>query len=528
MKLRLPLILYGVVYLFTFVLGAAFLLSGWGSFVALEQLFTGAKPFWLSPEQLFVNLLLVLVAPVLFVLGYELGIYRRASARTTPEPLQTSPLVVILPWVLASVCAVISLARGGGFQNVGAWLDYRKWVFARWQLFDTLSFFEFANIYNVLPVATVLLLLWLSRRSVSGTRKTVLGILVALPVLMVDVLIFQKKTLLIAVILFALAWLLDRERVARPGSGQLIRRLAFMAAGTYVLYCALVIRPALSAHAEGMAGQAASITAGKQQKAVSEPRFDIATGPTGNPLPPEGPRNRVLRQATGEPRFDIATGPTGNPLPPEGPRNRILRQTTEKALPGRWIGIDPESGGALPQLSRGPALFFYALLGPFTRTPLPALAYPAVYPTEIPFYGLDMGLDMFGMGYMPRDNIYIHRRLWPQIRGGTVMVPFQFALYSQVGVGGALALSFLIGYLLAISWITLRALSAPREVQAVASSLLMILAIYLAGDSIRNSLLASYGVFWGFLGLALWLPFLKRRQGVGGSANAVSDAPVSG
>jgi hypothetical protein len=143
------------------------------------------------------------------------------------------------------------------------------------------------------------------------------------------------------------------------------------------------------------------------------------------------------------------------------------------------------------------------------RTPLPALMYPALYPDRSPFFGTDLGLDVFGIGRMPWDNIQVHRLLWPAIDGGTVMVPFQFGSYSQSGLGGALGESLAVGFCLAWIWVRVRSMSSPDEA-AAAAALVLILAVYLAGDSIRNSLIASYGVFWGLAFLLGWARFGRR------------------
>lgn len=524
---RLPLLLYLVVYVFTCLIGALFLLFSRG-FMTLAQLFTGAEAFWVSSQHVFFSLILLIAAPALLVLGYEI-----ALRTLSPPPGSISRLSdgqkwagVVLPWAITSMAALASLARGGGFRNAAAWVDYRKWVLARWQLFDTLSFHEWANIYNFLPVATAALLLRILESPMPRPRRIFAASGVALPVVVVDLLIFQKKTFLMFVILTALAVLVYRDLFSRVALRKAIGTLSLAGAAAYLLYCVLVAAPAVSRQARAMGGQPlwleARARAIRERPRVPAPDREVLS--PSDPISPSAPPGETPARAARErDAQEPATGPTGKLLPKESPRRRFVRVTTERLFPGRWIGVSAESDLTLPSLSRGPALFVYVLLGPVLRTPLPALMYPAVYPEERPFYGLDVGMDLVGIGQMPRDNIYIHQRLWPRIQGGTVMVPFQFALYSQVGLGGTLLLCMVVGYLLAAIWVWILGLSLSRVVRALACALTLILAVYIAGDSLRNSLLASYGVFWGALFFGAWALFLRLRRR-GGAATDVQPA----
>lgn len=527
---RLPLFVYLAVYVFTCLIGALLMLFS-DSFTTLVQLMAGANSFWLSSEDVFLNFILLFCAPALLVAGYELGL--RAHWRKGRSIPRISPggrwFPVVLAWAATWIIALVSLARGGAFRNVAAWGDYRQWVLARWQLFDTLSFLEWANIYNFLPVATTLLLLRVFESPHSRTRRALTAFAVALPALIVDLLLFQKKTLLVFALLVVLATLAYRDLLSTDASRRTFRFLFLTGACAYVLYCILVTGPALSRQAHAMAGQPVWVQVEKRGAGGSERKTAAPSSREARPsaAPVEGPPAPPAEQAAPcverrptiktEPpvgRGEPGVGPTGRPIVGESARRRFLHSITEKLFPGRWIGIPPESALKLPELSRGPALFAYAVVGPFVRTSMPALAYPVVYPRQLPFYGLDVGLDIFGLGQMPRDNIYIHKLLWPAIHGGTIMAPAQFSFFSEVGLGGALLLSALTGYIMSAVWVWLLGFRA-REIRAVSCSLMLIFAIYVAGDSLRNGLLAGYGVFWGALFLALWslLSRVFRRDG---------------
>ena len=157
------------------------------------------------------------------------------------------------------------------------------------------------------------------------------------------------------------------------------------------------------------------------------------------------------------------------------------------------------------------AIGLYAALSPITRTAAPALFYPAIFPDERRFYGLDVGQDVLGVGSMPDDNIVVWQVMNPEINGTTV-APFQFAFYSQVGVLRALLLCAATGLLLAALWRLARHPRLRAEWRALAGALVLLWSVYLAIDSMRNSTLVSYGVLWGlvFLALAIGLSRLSR------------------
>lgn len=476
---RLPLVVYLAVYVSTCFVGATALLMS-STTVGLAQLFTGSVAFYLSPKAVFENVLLLTLAPILLAAGYE-GALRVHGNRTAVADERSSRLrlFVFAPWVGSAAVALVSLARASAFARAGSWRSYREWVMARWHLFDTLSFLEFVNIYIILPVTTAIVVLWVIRRGGARLRRVALAALTTAPMIGVDVFLYQKKTLLVSMIVVALALFVYQGYLDKVMKLRTLRAIATLCVVLYALYCFLILRPSISTEAKPMSGQPGWL---------AERPSDSAGQPSAPCRPDISP---------------VTRGATGQVLSGESSRARRFRLVTERMFPGRWIGIPEGSAQGLPGLSRGPALALYVLLGPVTRTPLPALAYPSIFPEKVPFYGLDVGFDFLGLGRMPTDNILVHRELWPLIQGGTVMVPFQYALFSQVGLGGALLLSVAVGYGLAFCWTRVSTPSRSMA-RAAGSALVLLAAIYVAGDSIRNSLLASYGVAWGALYLIVW------------------------
>jgi hypothetical protein len=163
--------------------------------------------------------------------------------------------------------------------------------------------------------------------------------------------------------------------------------------------------------------------------------------------------------------------------------------------------------------TRRESLLIYALASPLTRSSAPALWYPVIFPTHHPYFHLDVGVDILGVGTMPDDNIVVWNYLNPNLPGGTEMVPYQFVLYSQGGTAMAIGLSLLVGALLALLWRGTQALRVPAPWNALLGGLTMLLAVYIALDSLRNSTLVSYGVIWGFLfvGVAIVVTRIASR-----------------
>ena len=69
---RLPLFFFLAVYILTCLIGSLLLLFS-DTFTTFVQLNTGVYSVWLSSEDVFFDLVLLLVAPALFALGYEMA-----------------------------------------------------------------------------------------------------------------------------------------------------------------------------------------------------------------------------------------------------------------------------------------------------------------------------------------------------------------------------------------------------------------------------------------------------------------------
>jgi hypothetical protein len=182
-----------------------------------------------------------------------------------------------------------------------------------------------------------------------------------------------------------------------------------------------------------------------------------------------------------------------------------------RAAPARPVAPqsapEPPAGGVtfprnedLAARSAGSALLFYALLAPFVRTSGPAVAYPSFFPARHGYFRLDLGLDVLGFGAAPDDNQVSFDLMYPDAAHGQNSVPFAFTLYSQGGLAVALLGALIVGLLWRLAWwLGTTRIPAPLG-RAVVAALIIIFGVYIAGDSGRNALLASYGVIWPLLG----------------------------
>jgi hypothetical protein len=183
----------------------------------------------------------------------------------------------------------------------------------------------------------------------------------------------------------------------------------------------------------------------------------------------------------------------------DGPRQQSdeIRRRTEAML--AILGED-----------RSMHVLAYALLAPMTRTSAPAMYYPIVFPEHHEYFGLDLGQDILGIGSMPDDNRVVWKYMYPDIAGGSVAAPFQFVLYSQVGTPRALVLSALLGVMFGILWRSILTGDANRALRSLLGALLLLFSIYLAIDSLRGSVVSSYGVIWGLI-FVLLVFFISHR-----------------
>jgi len=491
---RFPLIVFMGMYVFSCYIGVLLLLTS-GRFWAWTNLLSAPQLGSLDRRTLTTLLVLLHGGPVLFWLGYEAGLllWRRCRRRYPVfEALEPRNLLrpVAALYLGTIAAAVISLARADAFSNLTAWTDYFTYVRVRFHLFSVLSHFEFVNIYTWLPLASALVLIlrrrWWYQVGVFG----ILGFL--------ELSLFQKRPFLTGIVMICAAlgayWFLGRAP-RRPIKLRLWFPAAVaLCAGLYLVNAALMLRLVLSPSTQALALE-------KEKDELEVAAAPMPSGSVPGTDKEGGSAGTIGTSAT----FQVA----GKELP-------ALVSFDRHAVPPRT----------------GQAVALYVFFAPLTRTSVPAIAYAEAFPDRIPYYHLDLALDILGIGRMPDDNRVVSRLIWPGQKGASaVAVPFHFALFSQGGIGIALLGALLAGAAIGVMWYALSAANQLSISGSLAASLVLILAWMISTDSLRNALLASYGVLWGAVPVVLiWaLEHLKNsrlRLAVSRDATPGRNAPV--
>ena len=479
----LPALLFLAVYVLTCLLGALLLLADYRPFVDLFEYFTAVPTPRLDEGKLAVALFLLIAPPLALVVGFAAAMRLSAGVRDEPERHPTghaSATVPVIVFAASALLAVVSLVRSGAPANAQAWLSYETWIDARWHNFQTISFAEFVNIYLFLPLSAAWVLVTSQGSSRASFVRRWLPTVVAL---VLSLLLFQKKAALVVLLIVIATWLLDRTRFDVAGlRTKLVGGVGLMA----VLYFAMVVIPTFNA--------ASAIVAASPQR--ERPAL-LTPAPTVETSPPPGSTRGA--ESSGRP-----TGPSTSARPTAVP---AVTQPPSVAQTSPVVG-----------------LALYSLLAPLIRTSVPALYYPVVFPELHGWYGLDVGQDVICSprlgcrnGGMPDDNLVIWDYMNPTFHGGSIAAPFQFALYSQVGPVGALVGALVLGVAVGLGWSLARSGRLAPTWSSMLGALVILLAVYLAIDSPRNSILVSYGVVWGlaFLAFGAGLSWAWARIGPG-------------
>ena len=154
---------------------------------------------------------------------------RLVAAHDHPAPSWLPPAV----FLVCVFATIFSLVRAEAWRSLLAWTDYNSYVHARLRLFDELTFFEFVNVYTLLPLSAGYLILSDRRRRVTAGAVVV--------VLALQYPLAQRKVLLVSVLLIASAIYLYRHAGWAPRSAVRSRhQIRWLAGGPAVIYVAYV------------------------------------------------------------------------------------------------------------------------------------------------------------------------------------------------------------------------------------------------------------------------------------------------
>jgi hypothetical protein len=445
-----PIWLYTIIYLFTCLFGALLLLSGYRPFNVLYEYFTGTTAPFLNEHQLLLNLLLLFLAPILMWIGFMLAmklpvhtmLVKRLKNRLHLIDHPTLPWLKQVIFYVLTLIALIQIAQTGSFTRLASWSDYGSWVVARWYVFSKIGFWGFANIYLFVPISAAWILIsWQSK----NTAGKIIRYLPAAIAIFIGLIIFQKKSVVITLIIFISTWTLFL--LFSKQKHILIRRIVLGGAiVTTFAYFVLVVAPIYS-----QASRTVNEAVAELEKVAKDRKLEFSK------------YTETQKKGT------------------ETQKEKLIRLSHE-----------------INFKNRSQAILLYAMMAPLTRTSAPALYYPVVFPEKHNFYGLDIGQDILGFGSMPDDFKVIWHHMNPDIPGAAG-APFQFNLFCQVGCLSALIGSLIIGLMLGIFWNIVLSRVFPAVWSSLIGGMILVLAVYLAIDSVRNSVLVSYGVLWGII-----------------------------
>ncbi|MGI9301734.1 MAG: hypothetical protein ACR2RB_03365 [Gammaproteobacteria bacterium] len=491
-----PLIVFVLAYIVTGYVGVMLLLYGPPAYSHLYTYFSGVEvPAFTAQERS--KLLYLLHLPILALgAAYAATTVMLKSlwnTRNTSNAGIESGTVPAGLLLLSILVAMISLYRGEAFANAGAWLDHDRWIAMRWQLFDRLSFFEFVNIYVLMPALSALVIVHL------GARRWVLSVAVVTIGLALSLLLFQKKQVIVYLLFVAVAYTLRRGGNARIWRNMVIGGVAIVGA-----YVALVIVPTLGK------GDLSSIERISRGDPVSMDFAKLASESREEKRDQEVAR-RSPRTAVGDDSPDSESNDGFTKLADSRDKSPAADEPHLMSL-FRTQVFEDTVNHYLEMESRGQQLL-YTMSSVIFRCSAPAIFYPRIFPEQHPFYGLDLPFDRMAAD----DNRVVWNFMWPNTPGGSIASAVQFSLYAQIGVPGAIFWSGAVGAFLALLWFAMTAGWFRRSLAAVWGTTVVMFAIFLAIDSLRNALIVSYGMIWALmLVAAMELTFrLMERQRAG-------------
>lgn len=444
----LPLLFFIVTYIIANMLGGIIILFDVKPFSPIVQFFSGVHIPLFSSVQFIQNFQLLFFVPIIMIFGFVLVAYgvpavKYSLDRQVDGIVKEFLIKFSLSWVVFAILAIfamISISKIGVVFHLIDWLNYRSFIHERVFAFKRLIFFDFVNIYTLLPLISAYIFI-LSAQARQMLLARWFPVLLAI---FFNICLFQKKPTIVAEFLIFVPFLLYSAKFF--SNKKIVFRVFFLIILLMTTYFIMLLLPTLHRRHHEI------------NKAVYSKRIHFSSS-----------RNiKTIYATVSLSRFNM---------------NHEIVKLYYKDY-------------HFPRNQRYSRLL-YLLFGMVTRTSFPALYYPVVFPKLHPFYRFDFGQDIIGFGQMPNDNYVVWHVMNPHM-SGLAAAPFQFVLFSQIGLVGSLALSFLVGILLALFWKwALYYLFKDNIFYSLLGSLLLLFSVYIAIDSVRNSLFAAYGVIWG-------------------------------
>lgn len=436
---RLPFCAFLVTYLFTCYAGALAMIFS-ERFRALYVYFSGSHPPDLISNDLIIALVLLHAGPILLWAGFEIGLWK------TRRSQDSGVASVRAPGIGSPIASILffssAAAASWSIFRAGGLENFAAWLDYNTYVYGRWRLFDELTFFEFVNLYTWFPLL--AGYMILKGGHTFRGLLVVALVAVVQFPLAQKKALLTSVVLIASALYIYLYLGKEPRRKAALRRhltVSFGTAGT--LYGLFVFLTLLHVYS-----------------------------PLSRPFIPT-----------------TASSP-----------ERIRERLESKEIALVFL---PDGEVIRAALDRETAIALYTLFAPLTRTSISALIYPAVFPRRQPYYHVDLGQDILGAGEMPDDNLIVYRTLWPNHERGSIAAPFQVVLYSQGGPIVALIGSLIAGFVISVAWVLVLRQLRPTIEMSLFGGLVITFSVFLAIDSVRNSITVSYGMAWGVILLPL-------------------------
>lgn len=132
--------------------------------------------------------------------------------------------------------------------------------------------------------------------------------------------------------------------------------------------------------------------------------------------------------------------------------------------------------------------------------------YVNVYPDMLPYFGIDLGLHLIGMGEIASDNNVVFDYMYPNVDWvqGAAPGPAHVRAYGQGGLLFAFVTLAFIGLGIKMAGVLRRYIGGPLSFSLYMASLVCM--YFLTQTSAREALLSCYGICWAMPGIVpLWL-----------------------
>jgi len=498
----LPMFVFLLIYLLLDIFGSVVLFTRLEPFYSVFIYHSGITlPVTLDDEQMLMFWLVAIGSPAIMFAAFFAAFQavNRRFNQTFPVKHDYDPPFwsTVLLFAVLAYFGAYSLVRADGLHSLWTWANYADLVEARWSLFAKLSFFEFTNLYQFIPVVAIVALLVGLKH---GGIARIVGIGCAVACLFVGILIFQKKATLTAILMIAFAliiysYLFDPKRVAR-----LIGLAGASFVTIMVCFFAASVVPTLMGH-QSTIGNASNTS--QQLDFVKKWRDQLEArnaAPRSERENLTDPADEVEARnvAPGSEREDLA-----DPAHEAESRSGAAQSTDELSISEREM----LTARVKELVAQNPArnnLLLATTVGLTMRNSVPAVYYIATFPERHPFYRLDLGQDILGFGAMPDDNQVVWSQMYPEMPG-VVAAPYNFVLYSQGGLAISYMMSAVVGLAVGLIWALVLKARGSLALRAAFGSVVVVGTMHLALDALRNTIIVSYGFAWGLVPLLVLL-----------------------